>query len=233
MIVDHAWRRGTDRGTTCGTVDSTQWSRTVTANSGEWPRQVSTGLTTAPNADSARRFLLLAARWTTRRSASSGCAGVMWRCGLPLGAHLKFSWLVLPVYGVVCSGLGEGVRDLVGGRCRAWWPAPAGDGSEAVHCLRYRSDGGEEVDQSAVGVAQDYRAVAPRHVGGLEHDLGDGLGDEALDVLPGGVDVVDAQFDEDGAVQAGHRGGVAEHPDGRRGADGDGPRQRPEFGEDR
>ena len=59
-------------------------------------------------ADSARRFLVLAARWTTRRSASSGCAGVMWRCGLPVGAHLTFSWLVLPVYGVVCSqGVGK------------------------------------------------------------------------------------------------------------------------------
>src|SRR5215469_5055807 len=31
MILDHAWPRGTDRGTTCGTADSTQWSRTVTA----------------------------------------------------------------------------------------------------------------------------------------------------------------------------------------------------------
>ena len=48
-------------------------------------------------ADSARRFLVLAARWTMRRSASSGCAGVMGRCGLPVGAHLTFSWLVLPV----------------------------------------------------------------------------------------------------------------------------------------
>ena len=34
VIVDHAWRRGTDRGTACGSVDSAQWSRTVTANSG-------------------------------------------------------------------------------------------------------------------------------------------------------------------------------------------------------
>src|SRR5215813_6672479 len=38
MIVDHAWRRGTDRGTTCGSVDSAQWSRTVIANSGGWAR---------------------------------------------------------------------------------------------------------------------------------------------------------------------------------------------------
>src|SRR5215470_9553644 len=38
MIVDHAWRRGTDRGTACGSVDSAQWSRTVTANSGGWAR---------------------------------------------------------------------------------------------------------------------------------------------------------------------------------------------------
>src|SRR5215813_6518264 len=38
MIVDRAWRRGTDRGTTCGSVDSAQWSRTVTANSGGWAR---------------------------------------------------------------------------------------------------------------------------------------------------------------------------------------------------
>src|SRR6516162_11478438 len=29
-----------------------------------------------------------------------------------------------PVYGVVCSELDEGVQDLVGGGCRAWWPAP-------------------------------------------------------------------------------------------------------------
>src|SRR5215469_8841476 len=63
-----------------------------------------------------------------------------------------------------------------------------------------RGDGGEEVDQSAVGVAQDYRAVAPRHVGRLEHDLGDGLGNEAFDSLPGRVDVVDAQLYEHGAV---------------------------------
>src|SRR5215472_16708091 len=39
----------------------------------------------------------------------------------------------LPVYGVVCSELDGGVRDLVGGGCRAWWPAPTRDGSEAVH----------------------------------------------------------------------------------------------------
>ena len=41
--------------------------------------------------------------------------------------------------------------------------------------------------------------------------------------LPGRVDVLDAKLDEDGAVLAGHRGGGAEHPDGRRGADRDGP----------
>ena len=48
----------------------------------------------------------------------------MWRCGLPLGAPLKFNWLVLPVYGVVCSELDEGVQDLIGGGYRAWRPAP-------------------------------------------------------------------------------------------------------------
>src|SRR6516162_9196788 len=83
---------------------------------------------TDESANGRRRFLVLAAGWTTRRSASSGCAGVMWRCGLPLGAHPKFSWLVLPVYGGACSGLDEGGQDLVGGGCRAWWPAPARDG---------------------------------------------------------------------------------------------------------
>src|SRR5262250_133389 len=31
VIVDHAWWRGPDRGPTCGTVVSSQWSRTVTA----------------------------------------------------------------------------------------------------------------------------------------------------------------------------------------------------------
>src|SRR5579875_1450722 len=71
--------------------------------------------------------------------------------------------------------------------CR-WVPtvvaAPTRDRSAAVFCLRLRRDGGEEVDQSAVGVAQDYRAVAPRHVGRLQDDLGNGLGDEALDPLP-------------------------------------------------
>src|SRR5215813_8966797 len=52
MIVDHAWRRGTDRGTTCASVDSAQWSRTVTANSGGWPCARSVpGSTTAPNAE--------------------------------------------------------------------------------------------------------------------------------------------------------------------------------------
>lgn len=62
---------------------------------------------------------------------------------LPLVAHLTFSWLVLLVYGVACSGLGEGVQDLAGG------------GSEPGLRLGFRCDGGEEVDQSAIGVAHD------------------------------------------------------------------------------
>jgi glycosyltransferase involved in cell wall biosynthesis len=67
---------------------------------------------------------------------------------------------------------------------------------EAVPRLCLRSNGGEQVDQSSVGVAQDHRAVAPRHVGWLQYD-------EVLDPFPDRVDVIDAQFDKDRVILAG------------------------------
>jgi hypothetical protein len=67
---------------------------------------------------------------------------------------------------------------------------------EAVPRLCLRSDRGEEVDQSSVGVAQDHRAVAPRHIGWLQYD-------EVLDPFPDRVDVIDAQFDKDRVILAG------------------------------
>src|SRR5262245_26689897 len=153
------------------------------------------------------------------------------RLGGGRGPQLRAARLTCAVLaGTMISSL---LQRVAAGGCRPWWRHPPRVGQRPYFAFASGVRGGEEVDQPAVGVAQDYRAVAPRHVGRLQDDLGDGLGDEALDSLPGRVDVVDAQFDEDRAVLAGHRASVAEHPDGRGGADGDGPGRRSEFGEDR
>src|SRR5215472_5469733 len=92
MIVDHGWRRGTDRGTTCGTVDSTQWSRTVTAKSGGWPRARSVpGSTTAPIAeyllvrgDVCDQVRALRSSCSARRQRPPGLAGPASDDDLPL-----------------------------------------------------------------------------------------------------------------------------------------------------
>src|ERR1700722_10527071 len=57
-------------------------------------------------------------------------------------------------------------------------------------------DGGEEVDEVAVGITEQQRPVAPRHRGGLV----DEVLDEAGQVLVHAVDVVDKELDDYGAV---------------------------------
>src|SRR6516165_7986678 len=98
----------------------------------------------------------------------------MWRCGLPLGAHPKFSWLVLPVYAVVCSELDEGVQDLVGSGYRAWWSAPTrgqrpyfalASGVTGVNRLTSPPSGSPPDRKSGIGRPLPRRSCVPVPVG--------------------------------------------------------------------
>jgi hypothetical protein len=67
---------------------------------------------------------------------------------------------------------------------------------------RLGRDGGKEIDQVAVGVAQQQRAVAPGHGGGRLHH---GVGQQGRQAVVGGIYVGHPKLDDGRAV--GRRGG--------------------------
>jgi hypothetical protein len=90
---------------------------------------------------------------------------------------------------------GSSCGALVAARQGAW--VRAGRGSSAGELVDGGlGDGGEEVDEVAVGIAEQQRPVAPRHRGGLV----DEVLDEAGQVLVHAVHIVDEELDDDGVV---------------------------------
>jgi DHA1 family inner membrane transport protein len=88
-------------------------------------------------------------------------------------------------------------------------------------------DGGEEVDEVAVGIAEQQRPVAPWHRGGLV----DEVRDEAGQVLVDSVDVVDEELDDDGAVVGRPGGPGSEQRDSAGAGDRESGRADAELGE--
>ena len=85
----------------------------------------------------------------------------------------------------------------------------------------------EEIDEIPVGVPEQPGAVAP----GLGGRRQGGVVDRAGETRMGGVDILDAKFDEDGVVVGGPRGAGAEHVDGAGAGDRQRRGRRLQFGE--